>query len=381
MVDVMTQPTNFGFGEEEVLLRDSARKFFEDKLPVDQLHTLVAGDSDPHRSLEARWRPELWQQMVELGWTMLAVPETAGGIGMNAAAVAGLCEEAGRAAFPAPLLATINATYVLAACKSDAATRALEQLSGGASASLALLNESGSLLAGDTDVVVRDKMLHGTAAYVQDAQKVDHFLVKARDGGDIGLYWLPADMEGLSIEPNAIVDLTRDQARLQFKGVPAVRVGEKAEVVLKQAMPAIWTLTSADMVGAGEWLLQTTAEYARVRKQFDREIGFFQAIKHPLVNVMIDIDQSKSLVYNAACAIDHEPELAIQYAHMAKAAASDMARFSASRAVQSHGGIGFTWESYIHVYFKRQMHNQLLWGDSAWHRAALAELLIGPVAA
>jgi alkylation response protein AidB-like acyl-CoA dehydrogenase len=146
-------------------------------------------------------------------------------------------------------------------------------------------------------------------------------------------------------------------------------------------MPAIWTLTSADMVGAGEWLLQTTAEYARVRKQFDREIGFFQAIKHPLVNVMIDIDQSKSLVYNAACAIDHEPELAIQYAHMAKAAASDMARFSASRAVQSHGGIGFTWESYIHVYFKRQMHNQLLWGDSAWHRAALAELLIGPVAA
>ena len=131
----MTQPVNFGFGEEEIMLRDSARRFFEDNLPTDKLHSLVGGDSDPHRSLEALWAPELWQQMVELGWTMLAVPESAGGMGMGAVAVAGLCEEAGRAAFPSPLLPTINTTYLLAASDSAAANQALEAIVGGASAS------------------------------------------------------------------------------------------------------------------------------------------------------------------------------------------------------------------------------------------------------
>jgi alkylation response protein AidB-like acyl-CoA dehydrogenase len=377
----MTQPQNFGFGEEETLLRDSARKFFEDNLPADQLHGLVASDSDPHRSTEASWREDLWQQMVELGWTMLAVPESAGGIGMSAVAVAALCEEAGRAAFPAPLLPTINTTYLLAACEEPAAASALEEIVGGAAASAALCDPRGSWEGGSVDVEVRDGKLHGVAAFVQDAQKVQRFLVKARDADAVGLYWVAADAAGLQLRPDAIVDLTRDQARLNFDGVDMQRLSADALGVQARAMPAIWTCVAADMVGAGEWLLQTTVEYARVRKQFDREIGFFQAIKHPLVNVMIEIDQSKSLVYNAACAIDHEPEEATRFAHMAKASASDMAGFSAGRAVQFHGGIGFTWESYVHMYFKRQLHNQAIWGDGPWHRAALAELMMGPVGA
>ena len=167
---------------------------------------------------------------------------------------------------------------------------------------------------------------------------------------------------------------------MEFDGAEALEVSDAAGAVLASAMPAIWTMTAADMVGAGEWELQTTAEYARTRKQFDREIGFFQAVKHPLVNVMVEIDQSKSLVYNAACAIDHEPEEAARCAHMAKASASDMAIFASGRAVQFHGGIGFTWECYVHLYFKRQHHNALLWGDSAWHRARLADILIGAAA-
>ena len=158
-------------------------------------------------------------------------------------------------------------------------------------------------------------------------------------------------------------------------------VAADAGVALQQAMPAVWTMVAADMVGAAEWQLQTTVEYARVRKQFDRELGFFQAVKHPLVNVMLAIDQTKSLVYNAACALDSEPESAARSAHMAKASASDMAAFASSRSVQFHGGIGFTWECYIHLYFKRQMHNQMLWGDAGYHRAKLADLVIGPVAA
>jgi alkylation response protein AidB-like acyl-CoA dehydrogenase len=376
----MSQPQNFGFGEEETMLRDSARKFFADMLPTDQLHGLVGDDSDPHRDLSARWRPELWQQMVELGWTMLAVPESAGGLGMSAVAVAGLCEEAGRAAFPAPLVATINATYLLAACDSVPASAALEEIVGGASATVALTDMRGSWEEADTDVSYADGKLNGTAGFVQDAQKADRLLVKARSRAGIGFYWLARDSVGVNVNPDAIVDLTRDQATIEFAGAKATEVSSDALAVLAQAMPAVWTMVAADMVGAGEWELQTTTEYARTRKQFEREIGFFQAVKHPLVDVMVEIDQSKSLVYNAACAIDTEPDQAARCAHMAKSSASDMAMFASGRAVQFHGGIGFTWECYVHLYFKRQNHNALLWGDAAWHRARLADLLIGAVA-
>ena len=100
-------------------------------------------------------------------------------------------------------------------------------------------------------------------------------------------------------------------------------------------------------------------------------------MKHPLVEVMLQIDATRSLLYSAACAIDHEPARARQLAHMAQASACEMAAFSASRAVQTHGGIGFTWESYVQLYFKRQKHSQVLWGDAVWHRARLADLLLG----
>jgi alkylation response protein AidB-like acyl-CoA dehydrogenase len=376
----MTQPTNFGFGEEETMLRDSAARFFADNLPIDQLHAVTAADPDPHKSLDAAWRPELWQQMVELGWTMLAVPESAGGMGMSAVAVAGLCEEAGRAAFPSPLLPTINSTFILAACDSAQGTAALEAIVGGAAVSPALINAQGAWETGATDVSAADGKLSGSACFVQDAQKVDYFLVKAQTGAGVGLYWVAADAGGISIQPDAIIDLTRDQAQVEFAGVEAIEVSADARAVLDKAMPAIWTMVAADMVGAAEWQLQTTTEYAKTRKQFERELGFFQAVKHPLVNVMIDIDNSKSLVYNAACAIDSEPENAAKYAHMAKASASDVAAFASSRSVQFHGGIGFTWECFIHLYFKRQMHNQALWGDGNWHRARLADLLIGAAA-
>ena len=112
------------------------------------------------------------------------------------------------------------------------------------------------------------------------------------------------------------------------------------DAALRRALPAMLCIVSADLVGAGEWLLQTTVEYATTRTQFDRPLGFFQAVKHPLVNCMLAIDGAKSLTYNAACAVDHEPERALRYARMAKAAASDMAVSTASRAVQFHGGIG-----------------------------------------
>ena len=376
----MAQADNFGFGEEASLLKASARKFFTDNFPSSTLHQLVAADPTPERMSDCAWERSLWQQMVDLGWSMLAVPESAGGLGMPLVAVAGLVEEQGRAAFPSPLLATLNSTYVLAGC-GEPGRAALEEIAGGLTATLALSNRQGSWNCADTEVRCDEEgRLSGTAWYVQDARKVDSLVVCAHSASGLALFWVAADAPGVSIAPDAIVDLTRDQAHIEFDNVAALEVSGNALAAFSQAMPAIWTLLAADIVGAAEWQLQTTVEYVSTRQQFDHPLGFFQAVKHPLVDVMVQIDQSKSLVYSAASAFDSEPERALQDAHMAKASASETAAFAAGRSVQCHGGIGFTWECFAHLYFKRQKHSQLLWGDAAWHRARLAQLLIGEVA-
>jgi alkylation response protein AidB-like acyl-CoA dehydrogenase len=385
----MAQPRDFGFGTEETMLKDEARRFFKKNCDDSQLMDLVGGNSDPQRAPEVLWDKKLWKKVVELGWAALAVPESAGGIGMSTVAVAGLVEEAGRAGYPSPLNATINATYLLAACKTDAANAALGEIEEGKTVSLAMTNKQGSWASADTDVTASGSgsvTLDGTAWFVQDAGKVDSLLVKAASDAGVGLYLVPADAPGVTIIQDSIIDLTRDQAHVEFKSV-AVDAGAivaeagKGDAAVDAALPAIHTMIAADMCGAGEWQLQTTAEYARTREQYDRIIGFFQAVKHPIVNVMIMIDHARSLVYNAACAIDHEPEQSAMYAHMAKASASDMAAFASSRSVQFHGGMGFTWECFVHLHFKRQLHNQVLYGDAGYHRAKLADMMMGPIAA
>ena len=385
----MAQPKDFGFGEEESMLKDEAHRFFKKNFDDAMLMDLVGNNSDPQRAPECLWDKKLWNQIVDLGWSVLALPEEAGGIGMSAVAVAGLIEEFGRAAFPSPLNATINAAYVLAACKTDAADTAMGQMGEGNTMSLAMTNEQGSWDSSDTDVAVSDSgavTLDGTSWFVQDAGKVDSFLVKATSDAGVGLYVVPADAPGVTIVPDSIIDLTRDQAHVVFKSVQvdsgsvAAEAGKGAAVV-DAALPAILTMVAADMCGAGEWQLQTTAEYARTRVQYDRPIGFFQAVKHPIVDMMVMIDHARSLVYNAACAIDNEPEQSAMFSHMAQAAASDMAKYASSRSVQFHGGMGFTWECFIHIHFKRQMHSQVLYGDGGFHRAKLADILMGPIAA
>ena len=386
----MGQPEDYGYGADEEMLRDEVRTFLKDNSDELKLMNLVARNPDPHREPECLWDEKLWGEMVSLGWTTMAIPEAQGGIGMSAVAVATVVEEIGRAALPSPLIASINATYVLRACGSGNADAALTDMAGGKTASLAVTNKKGSWASADTDIVAIGSgnaiTLTGTTWFVQDARKVDFFVVKAASDAGVGLYRVPVDAPGITIVPDSIVDLTRDQAHVTFDGVVVkskdiLAQPGKGDVALDEAEPAVLTMVAADMCGAGEWQLQTTAEHARNRVQFDRPIGFFQAVKHPIVNMMILIDSARSLVYNAACAVDHEPEDAVEYAHMAKAEANDMAQFCSGRSVQFHGGMGFTWEFPVHLFFKRQMHNQVLYGDATHHRARLADLMMGPISA
>ena len=382
----MPQPRNFGFGEDEQLIRDQARRFLSDNAGIETLRRLVARD---HREAyesatpPAPYDEKLWRQMVDLGWPGLPVPETAGGSGVKMVAVAALAEEAGRAALVSPLISTLCSACVLRESVSPGATRGLERLVAGEAATLAITGAAGGWEPVSTDVRVAadggGTELSGTASFVQDARKAAWFVVAARGDAGVGLFAVDAAAAGVTIHPDHIVDLTRDQARVQLEHVRVqpsdiIAAPGEGDRVLARAMPALLTIVAADLCGAGEWQLQTTAEYARVRQQFERRLGFFQAVKHPLVNVMLAIDQARSLVYTAACAIDTEPEQAERYARMAKASASDMAAFASGRSVQLHGGIGFTWECDVHLYFKRQLHNQLLFGDAAYQRTKLGAL-------
>jgi alkylation response protein AidB-like acyl-CoA dehydrogenase len=384
----MAQPRDFGFGSEEQMLRDSARKFLKDNSPIEKLRILVARDHKVSYESDVQplaWDERIWRQMVDLGWTALAVPESAGGAGMKMIAVAVLAEEIGRAALPSPLIATLIATAVLLRAKGEAAKAWLERIVGGEAASFAGPGTEGSWLPDATSISVTaasdGAVLKGTLPFVQDARKAAFFVVAARAAGaGVGLYAVPADAPGLKIHPDRVVDLTRDQARLEFDDV---RVDKAAIIAapgagstaVAEALPSILTIIAADLCGAAEWQLQTTTEYARVRTQFDHQLGFFQAVKHPIVNVMIDVDRARSLVYAAACAIDTEPADALRLARMAKAAAADTGAFASSRSIQLHGGIGFTWECDVHIYVKRQKHNQFYFGDGAYQRAKIAALI------
>jgi alkylation response protein AidB-like acyl-CoA dehydrogenase len=383
----MSQPKDYGFGEDEQILRDSARKLLDEVATIDKVRRLVAADHDEayqSATPQARYDAAAWRKMTELGWTALAVPETAGGAGMKCVAIAALAEEIGRRAMPSPLPSTLLATFVLREAGGKAAAQWLEKIAGGASATLAITNSEGAWEPERTDVRAQARgsvaTLDGTAHFVQDARKASFFVVSAATDGKVGLYAVPAEHPGVTIRPDHIVDLTRDQAKVSFERVKLDASGIVAAPpagaeALGRATPAMLTVLAADIAGAAEWQLQTTAEYAKVRRQFDRPLGFFQAVKHPIVNMMVAIDEVRSLVYNAACAIDTEPEVALRYARMAKSAASDAAAFCSGRSVQLHGGIGFTWECDVQIYFKRQKHSQMLLGDGVYQREKLAELL------
>ena len=381
-------PKDFGFGEDEAMLRDLARSFLAERFPIETLRDLVCKDSDAvyEKGERQAWDEALWKEIVELGWTGLAIPEAAGGVGFKQAGIVGLVEEIGRHALPSPLVSTLNASYVLREAEGPGTELWMNRIAAGATASLAITDSRGSWEPADGEIAARrdgdDLVLDGSAFFVQDAFKSDFFLTAAQIGDDRVLCAVPAESKGLDLSQDHIHDLTRDQATLHLQEVrvpPENVIGPAAEATLLRAWPSILVTVAADLCGCAEWQLQATVEYAKDRKQFDRPIGFFQAVKHPLVNAMMDIDRARSLIYRAASFIDVGDPSSLDAARMAKSAASDAGAFISDRSVQLHGGIGFTWESDVHIFFKRSMHNQSLYGDGVHQRSKIAETMIGPL--
>jgi len=334
---------------------------------------------------ETGYDEAVWKQAAEgLGLTGLAIPEEFGGSGFGPLELAVVFEEIGRSLYGGPFLATVGlAASALLASGDDAAKKEwLPGIAAGTTTATLALTEESSAWTADaiTTTATRDGeayRLSGAKWYVLAGHTADLILVVARTDGGVGLFAVTADATGLTREPMATMDATRKMARLTFDNVAAQPVGAQAEgwQIVEQALQHAAVMLAAENVGGAQRCLDMAADYARERIQFGRPVGSFQAVKHKLANLLIEVEQAKSASYFAAReAATSGNDLALA-ASLAKAYTGDAFFHVAADNIQIHGGIGFTWEHPAHLYFKRAKTNQLLLGSSSYHRALVADVV------
>jgi alkylation response protein AidB-like acyl-CoA dehydrogenase len=371
---------NFGFTEEQELLRAEVRKFLDQNCPLEEVRKLVGTPEGFSR--------HLWERMAELGWVGLTVPEAHGGVGLGWVDLVVVLEETGRSLFPSPLIASVLAGTALQLAGSDAQqARWLPGLADGSRiGSLALLEQSDRFDAGGIGLRgVRDgdaTVLRGEKLFVPEAAIADVLVVAFRSGdadGAISLAVVERGSPGLSAERLPGMDETQRDGRVRFDGV---RVPDDALLgapgdgwpVVSRLLDCGATAVTAEMVGAAEGVHRLTVDYAAARIQFDKPIGQFQGVKHPLAAAYVDIESYRSLCYYAAWLLDENPAEASVAASRAKAYASEaFARFGIE-AIQLHGGIGYTWEYDAHLYLKRAKWARPAFGDADFHNDRIAHL-------
>jgi alkylation response protein AidB-like acyl-CoA dehydrogenase len=350
--------------EEQRELRDALRRFFADRSPSAEVRRLM--------ETAEGYDPKVWAQMAEqLGLQGLAIPEEHGGAGFGMRELVIVFEEMGAAVACAPFLATISAAAALQA--GDGGHDLLPGIADGSTiATLAVAEEGGSWDVGAVQTRFEDGSLHGTKSFVVDGCVAGLVLVAARDGDQVGLYAVDADAAGMTRTPLPTLDQTRKLARIVFDGTPARKVGGTDAV--RHGLDVAAVALAAEQLGGAQRTLDMTVEYAKVRHQFGRPIGSFQAIKHRCADMFVLVESARSAVLNAAAAADEGPEELPHAAALAKAYCSDAYFRTAGEAIQLHGGIGFTWEHDAHLYFKRAQSSRQLFGSPDAHRARLAAL-------
>ena len=221
--------------------------------------------------------------------------------------------------------------------------------------------------------------LSGTKRLVMDAAVANTILVVARQGDNLIVAVVDPSTEGLEITPTEGMDLTRQFYQLNFNNVAGevLASGEAAESALKKSIQTGIIITCADMLGGMDWVLKTTVEYAQSRQQFGKPIGSYQAVQHQCADMLLLTESSRSATYYAAWALNEGNDEADQAINITKAYCSEAARVIGNCGIQIHGGIGFTWEHALHLYYKRAKSNELMFGDPTHHREQLAKLIVG----
>ncbi|CAN5769629.1 acyl-CoA dehydrogenase family protein [soil metagenome] len=376
----------FGFTEEQEMIRSQAAEFLAHECPVSLVRELM--------NSEHGYSNELWEKVAAMGWLGLVFPEEYGGAGLTFVELTVLLEGMGRALAPGNLFSTVllAGLTMLEIASEEQKRRWLIPLSEGKlRATLALTEPNCSWKAAGVTLVTAeprdgDYVINGTKLFVPDAQIADLIICAARTGSsshsenDITLFAVDRNSDGLNITRLKAMDQTRGSYEVTFEGVrvSADRVlGSvgKAWPVIERVIDKATIGLCAEMVGGAQRVLEMCVDYAKQRIQFGRPIGSFQAIQHKCADMLLVIESARSAAYAAAWAAGHDRNDTALLASIAKAYTSDASRFVASEGIQIHGGMGFTWEHDVHLYFKRAKADEFNFGDANYHRERVAQLL------
>ena len=370
---------DLGLSEEQEMLREFARDFLEKECP----ESLVREMEEDERG----YSPDLWRKMAEQGWSGLIVPEAYGGVGMTYLDLVILIEEFGRALVPGPFIPNCVATIALLEAASEAQKQAnLPAIAAGSQMwTLAFTEPSGRFDAAGVRLAARrdgdSYVLNGTKLFIRDSHVVDKLVVVARTAGSgedgVSLFAVDARAPGVRHTPvRTIASDKQNEVKLEDVRVPAsdlLGADGKAWPVFQRIAQKATVIECAYLVGLSQMAFDITLNYTKERVQFGRPIATFQALQHRAADAATDVDSSRYVTYKAAWAIAEEEPDVDEQVHIAKAWVSEASRRVVAAAQQMHGGIGFTKDYKIQLYFRRQKAAELAWGDADHHRELIAQ--------
>ena len=351
---------HFVLTEEQAMIGETARAFFAENATSERTRAAMAADG-----IDAA----LWSAFChELGLSGIGIPESAGGAGLGLVELAIIAEAAGAQVAALPMLGSLalSAQAIAAGGSAEQQAAHLPGLLSGETIA-AYVHDAGLAADGDT--------LTGEAGFVAHGASAQLLVVTSSTGAWI----VPADAPGVTVTALTTMDQTRPYARVSIAGAAGKPLADAAAAIAA-AHRAGFVTVAAEALGGAQACLDRTVAYARERVQFGRAIGSFQAYKHRLADMMIEIEQARSAVYWAACAADEGSDEAALAVHAAKSFAADTFFMCAGNMIQLHGGIGFTWEHDAHLYFKRARAIQSMLGDGNWHREQVATMILGEAA-
>lgn len=358
----------FGLNEGQEILKQNARQFFAGECPMTHVRHL-AESKQPYDAA-------LWSKMAAQGYTGVIFPEKYDGLGLGKVELILLMEEAGRALLPGPFWSTValaGAVIEAVATETQKARYLTPICRGEARSTFAFLETWAAWDLAAVKLAAANGKLTGEKLFVLDADVADFILVAAQTG----VFLVEAQAPGLCITTMPALDLTRNFYTVRFKDTPAEKLGDGAN--LTRAFDIATAALVAEMVGGMQRVLDLTVDYAKMRRQFGKPIGAFQAVQHQCADMYLETESSRSAAYYAAWALEHDAPDAATATSIAKMYASDACREVGNRGIQIHGGNGFAWENDLHLYYRRAKASETMLGDATFHRERIARLVIDSV--
>jgi alkylation response protein AidB-like acyl-CoA dehydrogenase len=360
----------FGLTETQQMLKNSAREFFPAECPMAEVRRLM--------EVDGAYDAALWRKIAGHGWTGIIVPEEHGGMGLGLVEMAIAAEEMGRALLPGPFFSTVIVAGALLDAMPQWRQRIERIAAGEERATLALLEDSARWDHDSIRLSLSGGRISGRKLFVPDAAMADFLLCAVRCGEELTIVQIDPRGRGVSIRPMPALDRTRQLYAIEFDraAVEILATGREAEVALDRACDIACVALAAEMAGAMQRVLEITVEYAKTRKQFGKPIGQFQAVQHHCADMLVLTESSCSAACYAAWALQEGAPGAHTAVSIAKAYASDACREVINRGIQVHGGMGFTWENDLHLYYRRAKASEIAFGDAAFHRERIARAVV-----